>query len=52
MVAVLLGHSDSAGRGFALSLQTAAGALLVGVTIFGWLVRRHPVGQALGHAHQ
>lgn len=43
MVAVLLGHSASPGRGFALSLQTAACALLAGVAIFGWLVRRHPL---------
>jgi predicted MFS family arabinose efflux permease len=45
LVALLLEHSASAGRGFALSLQTAAGALLVGVGIFGWLARRHPLAK-------
>jgi MFS family permease len=43
LVALLLRGSADAGRGFALSLQTAAGALLVGVLIYGWLVRRHPL---------
>ncbi len=42
LVALLLQRSGGAGRGFALSLETAAAALLVGVVIFGWLARRHP----------
>ncbi|MDP1649135.1 MAG: YbfB/YjiJ family MFS transporter [Rubrivivax sp.] len=46
LVALLLHRSASPGRGFALSLQTAACALLAGVAIFAWLVRRHPLAQA------
>jgi MFS family permease len=42
LVAWLLQHSDSPGRGFALSLLIAAGALLAGLVIFGALARRHP----------
>jgi MFS family permease len=42
LVAWLLQHSDSPGRGFALSLLIAAGALLAGLVIFGTLARRHP----------
>ncbi len=46
LVALLLHHSDTAKRGFALSLQIAAGALLLGVALYGWLARRHPVAAA------
>jgi len=42
LVAWLLQHSDSPGRGFALSLLSAAAALLAGLGIFGALARRHP----------
>ena len=42
LVAWLLHRSATPGEGFALSLQTAAAALLCGVVIFGSLVRRHP----------
>ena len=42
LVAGLLQHSDSPGRGFALSLLIAAAALLAGLAIFGMLARRHP----------
>jgi predicted MFS family arabinose efflux permease len=42
LVAWLLQHSDSPGRGFALSLLIAAAALLAGLAIFGMLARRHP----------
>ena len=50
MVALLMagggsGHG-SAGRGFALSLQVAAGALLLGAVLFGGLARRHPLAAA------
>jgi hypothetical protein len=31
--------------GFALSLDTAAAALLSGVAIFAWLVRSHPLAE-------
>jgi len=47
LVAWLLQRGDSPGRGFALSLQTAACALLAGGVIFGWLARRHPLAAAL-----
>jgi MFS family permease len=43
LVALLLHRSASAAHGFALSLQAAASALLLGVVVFGWLVRRHPL---------
>ena len=39
----LLHHSDSPAQGFAVSLQIAAGTLLTGVALYGWLVRRHPL---------
>ena len=42
LVAWLLQHSDSPGRGFALSLLIAAAALVLGLAIFGTLARRHP----------
>jgi MFS family permease len=43
LVAVLLSHSRTSAEGFALSLDIAAGALLLGVLMYAWLVRRHPV---------
>lgn len=43
LVALLLQHSQSASDGFALSLQTAACSLMLGVALFGWLSRRHPL---------
>ena len=46
LVALLLLRSADPGRGFALSLQTAAFALLAGVAIFAWLVHRHPLARA------
>ncbi len=42
-VSLLLQRSANPGQGFALALQTAAASLLLGVALFGWLVRRHPV---------
>lgn len=42
-VALLLAHSANPGQGFAWSLQTAAASLLVGVALYGWLARRHPI---------
>jgi len=43
LVAWLLQHSASPSRGFALSLLTAAAALVLGLLIFGALARRHPL---------
>jgi predicted MFS family arabinose efflux permease len=42
-VSVLLGHSANPAQGFALSLQTAAASLLLGVALYGWLAKRHPL---------
>ena len=42
-VAVLLGCSASAAQGFALSLETAAASLVLGMLLYGWLARQHPV---------
>ena len=42
-VAVLLGRSDTAAQGFALSLETAAASLVLGMVLYGWLARRHPM---------
>ena len=44
-VALLLAHSDNPSQGFAWSLQMAAVSLLVGVVLYGWLVKRHPLAQ-------
>jgi MFS family permease len=44
MVAWLLQRSATAGQGFAVSLQTAAAALGLGVLVFALLARRHPLG--------
>jgi hypothetical protein len=43
LVAWLLHHSASPAQGFAVSLQIAAGTLLTGVALYGWLVRRYPL---------
>lgn len=42
-VALMLQRSASPGQGFSLSLQTAAGSLMVGIALFGWLARWHPM---------
>ena len=42
-VAVLLGRSATAAQGFALSLETAATSLVLGILLYGWLARRHPM---------
>ncbi len=46
MVAWLLGRAGSPAAGFALSLQTAAAALVLGALIYGVLARRDPVARA------
>jgi predicted MFS family arabinose efflux permease len=43
LVALLLRHTRSANEGFTLSLEVAAGALLIGAALYGWLVRAYPV---------
>ena len=40
LVAALLAHSATPALGFARSLELAATALLVGMLMYGWLVRR------------
>lgn len=45
LVALLLRHTRSANEGFTLSLEVAAGALLIGAALYGWLVRAHPVAR-------
>lgn len=45
-VAVLLQHSETPAQGFALSLQTAAGSLVLGVALFACLAKRHPMKQS------
>ncbi|MGV8804529.1 MAG: YbfB/YjiJ family MFS transporter [Polaromonas sp.] len=42
LVAQLLRRSANAGAGFALSLQLAAGALVVGAALYAWLCKAHP----------
>lgn len=42
-VAVLLGRSATTAQGFALSLETAATSLLLGIVLYAWLIKRHPV---------
>ncbi len=42
-VSFVLQRSANPAQGFAVSLQTAAASLLVGIVLFGWLARRHPV---------
>ena len=43
LVALLLRHSATTGEGFTLSLEIAAGALLVGAVLYAWMVRVYPV---------
>ena len=43
LVALLLRHSATTGEGFSLSLEIAAGALLVGAVLYAWMVRIYPV---------
>ena len=42
LVALLIRHSASSGAGFTLSLELAAGSLLAGAALYGWMVRRYP----------
>ncbi len=48
-VSVLLQRSANPAQGFALSLQTAAASLLLGVALYGWLARRHPLTASATH---
>jgi hypothetical protein len=43
LVAVLLRHSRSLGEGFTLSLEIAAGSLLVGALMYLWMASAYPV---------
>ena len=43
LVALLLSRAATTGEGFALSLEIAAGALLVGALLYAWMVRAFPV---------
>ena len=43
LVALLLRHTRSPNEGFTLSLEVAAGALLIGAALYGWMVRTYPV---------
>ena len=43
LVALLLRRSPSASAGFTLSLEIAAGALLLGAAMYAWLVKAYPV---------
>ena len=43
LVALLLRRSANAGAGFSLSLQLAAGALVMGAVLYAWLFKAHPV---------
>jgi Uncharacterised MFS-type transporter YbfB len=47
LVALLLRHGGNAGAGFTLSLQIAMGALLVGATMYLWMLRAHPMRKAV-----
>jgi hypothetical protein len=38
----MLGHSATTAQGFALSLETAAGSLLLGIGLYAWLVKKYP----------
>ncbi len=42
-VAVLLGRSATTVQGFAVSLETAAASLLLGIALYAWLIKRHPL---------
>ncbi|MDR7307056.1 YbfB/YjiJ family MFS transporter [Rhodoferax saidenbachensis] len=41
-VALLLAHSSTTAQGFALSLETAAASLVMGIALYYWLARRYP----------
>jgi len=43
LVALLLKHTATTGEGFNLSLQIAAGALLLGAGVYGWMVKAYPM---------
>ena len=43
LVALLLRRTASAGAGFTLSLEIAAGALVLGAAMYAWLVKAYPV---------
>ncbi|NMM10778.1 MAG: YbfB/YjiJ family MFS transporter [Polaromonas sp.] len=43
LVAVLLRHTSSQREGFTLSLEIAAGMLLIGAGLYAWMVKTHPV---------
>lgn len=40
LVALILEHNPDVMAGFSLALHTAAGALLVGMVLYGWLIRQ------------
>jgi hypothetical protein len=42
-VAVMLERSATTEQGFALALETAAGSLIVGIALYAWLIKSHPV---------
>ena len=46
LVALLLKRSESAGAGFTLSLEIAAGTLLFGAALYLWMTRAFPVRRA------
>jgi hypothetical protein len=47
LVAWLLRRTGSQTQGFTLSLQIAAGMLLLGAAVYGWMVRAYPVAKPL-----
>jgi predicted MFS family arabinose efflux permease len=46
MVALLLARSRSAGEGFTLALEIAMGGLLLGATLYGWMLRAYPMARS------
>ena len=42
MVAAMLAHTSNTQTGFAYGLAVAAGALVLGVLLYGWMIARHP----------
>ncbi|SFB69950.1 Predicted arabinose efflux permease, MFS family [Polaromonas sp. OV174] len=50
LVALLLRRTASASAGFTLSLEIAAGALLVGAALYGWMVKAHPMPPSVAPA--
>ena len=42
-VSYVLNRSANPAQGFAISLQTAAASLLLGIALYGWLAKRHPL---------